>query len=298
MKKDFVSVIIPAYNRETTIVRAIDSVLSQTYPNIECIVVDDCSKDNTATVIKEAFGKDERVHYYKLPHNSGACVARNKGVELAQGEYVAFLDSDDLYRPEKIEKQMDAIKKTGADFCSSGFVSVGIDGSETIVLPYKGTKEEIFNNLLFLNCITTGVLMGKRSCMLETPFDNNQPRYQDWDIALRLYKKYPFVFIEYIGLELIRQEVSISSSTSHQKSLKALHVIYDRNKGGFDKCSRANTQIHWLMGLHSLFVPGQRDLRSLWKGVVGNGFSIHRFGVFLAVLFGMKNHFIDTIQNI
>lgn len=298
MVEKLVSVVIPAYNRESTIIRAIESVLSQSYSNLECIVVDDCSTDNTVELVNTTYANNERVTCYKLPHNSGACVARNKGVEIAKGEYVAFLDSDDRFRPEKIEKQVDALEKSGSDLCASGFVSIGTDGSNTEVRPYKGSKDEVYRELLYLNCITTGVLLGKKECFVEIPFDDKQPRYQDWDIVLRLFKKYTFVFVDYIGLELIRQEVSISSSTSHQKSLRALHVIYNRNKEEYEKCSRANSQIHWLMGLHSQFVPGERDLKSLWIGVTGNGFSLHRFLVFTAILLGMKNLFMDTIQNI
>lgn len=298
MDKKLVSVIIPAYNRGATIERAIESVLSQTYSNIECIIVDDCSTDNTVDVVNKTYHNDERVKCYKLDQNSGACVARNRGVEIARGDYVAFLDSDDRFRPEKIEKQVDALEMSDADLCASGFVSISIDGSKTEVLPYKGPKDEIYRELLYLNCITTGVLLGKKECLVETPFDDKQPRYQDWDISLRLFKKYTFVFIDYIGLELIRQEVSISSSTSHQKSLKALQVIYGRNKEGYDNCCRANTQIHWLMGLHSQFVPGERDLKSLWIGVVDNGFSFHRFLIFIAIVLGFRKLFINTIQNI
>lgn len=298
MNNELVSVVIPAYNREKTIVRAIDSVLNQTYNNIECIIVDDCSKDGTSTLIQSKYNNDNRVIYYKLDKNSGACVARNKGVEISKGTYVAFLDSDDQFMPEKIEKQVDSICKSGADMSATAFVGINTDGTRTIVEPYVGSKQEILNQLLFLNRLTTGVLLGKRSCFVETPFDNSQPRYQDWDLAIRLFKKYNFVFINYVGLELIRQDVSISSTTSHEKTLKGLHNIYEKNKADYDANKKALSQIHWLMGLHSLFVPGNKDIRSLWKGVVGNGLSLHRLGVFVAVNIGLKKLFVNTIQNI
>lgn len=292
-----VSVVIPAFNREKTIIRAIESVLSQSYSNLECIIVDDCSTDNTVDLVNMTYANNERVTCYKLPHNSGACVARNKGVEIAKGEYVAFLDSDDVYKTEKIEKQITALLSSGADFCATGFEHISGDECR-VVLPYKGNKEEILKQLLYLNCITTGVLCGKRSCLLETPFDVKQPRYQDWDIALRLFKKYSFVFIEDVTLELISNPVSISSSTSHSKTLSALKMLYMKNEEDFKKDKRSYSQIHWLMGLHSLFVPGKRDFKSLWSGVAGNGFSLRRFGIFIAVLLGLKNHFASMIQNI
>ena len=99
-----ISVIIPTHNREKTIKKSIDSVLCQTYNNIEIIVVDDKSTDNTEEVINSI--KDNRIKYIKLDENKGACFARNKGIELAQGKYIAFQDSDDEWLPQKLEIQL------------------------------------------------------------------------------------------------------------------------------------------------------------------------------------------------
>ena len=97
---------MPAYNCENFISHAIDSVISQTYKNWELIVVDDCSIDRTAEIVKEYIKKDCRIQYYKLDKNSGAAMARNKAIELAKGKYIAFLDSDDIWFPEKLRKQI------------------------------------------------------------------------------------------------------------------------------------------------------------------------------------------------
>lgn len=293
-----VSVVIPAYNREKTIERAIDSVLSQTYQEIECIVVDDCSTDDTERIVSNRYGADPRVRYHKLEKNSGACVARNKGVEISKGNYVAFLDSDDLYLPNKIEIQIKAIEKSGAQFCATGFIGKSRTGETSIRLPYHGSKEDTLNELLYLNFVTTGVLCGLRRCLLETPFDPQQPRYQDWDIVLRLYKKYDFIFVDDPTLELIYQPNSISSTTSHEKTLRALIMLYGKNAEDYSNNPRANTQIHWLIGLHSMFVPGEKDTRSLWVGVMGNGFSLRRFFVFIAIQMGFTRLFAEKIQHI
>ena len=95
-----VSIIIPTYNRENKLERAVESVLEQSYQYIEVIVVDDCSTDNTVTLMGK-YKDDERVVYYRLEKNSGACVARNKGIELSKGDYIGFLDSDDIFLPKK-----------------------------------------------------------------------------------------------------------------------------------------------------------------------------------------------------
>ena len=106
MYGDLVSVIMPAYNCADFIGRSIESVMNQTYQNWELIIVDDCSSDETALVIQTYAKKDSRIKYHKLKKNSGAAVARNTAVDLAQGTYLAFNDSDDIWKPEKLEKQI------------------------------------------------------------------------------------------------------------------------------------------------------------------------------------------------
>ena len=112
-----VSVIIPAYNRAGTIERSVRSVLDQTVKELEVIVVDDCSTDQTESAVLQIH--DSRVRYDRLGEQSGACVARNRGVDLARGELIAFQDSDDFWKPEKLEKQLYALKEYGADICFS-----------------------------------------------------------------------------------------------------------------------------------------------------------------------------------
>ena len=102
---DLVSIIMPSYNTEDYIGESIQSVINQTYSNWELIIVDDCSNDNTDNVVKP-FLADSRIKYFKNEHNSGAAVTRNKALREAKGEWIAFLDSDDLWMPEKLEKQI------------------------------------------------------------------------------------------------------------------------------------------------------------------------------------------------
>ena len=106
MEKGLVSVIMPSWNTGKFIAESIQSVINQTYSNWELIIVDDCSNDNTDSVVKQ-FLSDSRIKYFKNEHNSGAAVTRNKALREANGEWIAFLDSDDLWLPEKLEKQID-----------------------------------------------------------------------------------------------------------------------------------------------------------------------------------------------
>ena len=101
-----VSVITPSYNCSSYIEKTILSVLNQTYKNWEMLITDDCSQDNSVDIIKKYAEKDARIKLFQLAVNSGAGVARNKSIEHAQGKYIAFLDSDDMWTPDKLEKQI------------------------------------------------------------------------------------------------------------------------------------------------------------------------------------------------
>ena len=110
-KNEMISVITPVYNAEEFLKETIDSVLSQTYENLEYILVDDCSSDNSPEIIKHYTETDSRVKYIKLKENSGAAVARNTGLENAAGRYIAFIDSDDVWYEDKLEKQINFMSK-------------------------------------------------------------------------------------------------------------------------------------------------------------------------------------------
>ncbi len=130
MKKNSVriSIIMPTYNSEKFISASIFSVKNQTYSNWELIIIDDCSSDNTEQAIKEFSSSDHRIKYIKLDKNSGAAVARNRGVEIASGEYLAFLDSDDVWLPSKLEKQLKFMMGNGYLFTSTNYEYVDEQG--------------------------------------------------------------------------------------------------------------------------------------------------------------------------
>ena len=111
MKKDnkkepLVSVIIPAYNAEKIVGYTLDTVINQTYKNLEIIIVNDCSKDKTLDVLNEYAKKDKRIKVMSNEKNSGVAETRNNALKVATGEYIAFVDADDLWNLEKIEKQL------------------------------------------------------------------------------------------------------------------------------------------------------------------------------------------------
>lgn len=128
MNKPNVSVITPVYNAEKFLKETIDSVLKQTYKDYEYLLVDDCSTDSSADIVKEYVENDNRVKYIKLKENSGAAVARNTGLEHAQGRYIAFVDSDDLWYPEKLEKQLTFMQENNEAFTYTKYEHITEDG--------------------------------------------------------------------------------------------------------------------------------------------------------------------------
>lgn len=283
---NLVSVVIPTYNRENTISRAVRSVLNQTYDNIEIVIVDDCSNDHTEEVVKKEFGNNPKVLFHTLDRNSGACVARNKGVQLSHGEYIAFLDSDDEFQPEKISKQIACLERDGVSLCATDYTSFDKNGHEGIVKTHPGTRDAIYKELLYCNFITTGTLMGYRKCFIDVPFDETLPRYQDWDLVLRLAQKYKYHFLEESTLLQYYQPVSITASTNHVKTLSALNTVYYKNIEGYLSDKRAFAQIHWLMGIHKLFINRKDSYKDLWIGVIKNGFNLHRFFIYIYIRLG------------
>ncbi|MBR0449212.1 MAG: glycosyltransferase family 2 protein, partial [Clostridia bacterium] len=113
-----VSVIMPIYNAEKYLADTLNSIFSQDYKDIEIVLVDDCSKDNSANIIMEYQKEHPQIVYYLQEKNMGAGAARNKALELAKGQYVAFLDSDDIWLPDKISRQIELMKKTDSPFSS------------------------------------------------------------------------------------------------------------------------------------------------------------------------------------
>lgn len=154
MEKGLVSIIMPSYNTAPYIKETIQSVLDQTYQNWELIIVDDCSTDNTDEVVASI--KDERIRYLKNEKNSGAAVSRNRALREAKGRWVAFLDSDDLWMPEKLEKQIFFMEKNGYSFSYTNYEEIDVEGNITgvkITGPKKVTKTGMFN-YCWLGCLT------------------------------------------------------------------------------------------------------------------------------------------------
>lgn len=132
-----VSVIMPTYNCGEYIEQSIQSVISQTVSDWEIQIVDDCSTDHTAGLLKPYLGQNTNIHYYRLPHSGGPAAARTEAIRRASGKYVAFLDSDDLWMPDKLEKQITFMEKSGARFSCTAYRQMDAEGNDlhTVMVP-------------------------------------------------------------------------------------------------------------------------------------------------------------------
>lgn len=233
-----VSVIIPSYNRALTIKRSVFSVLNQTYKDIEVIVVDDCSSDNTREVIESI--DDDRLRYYCLEENSGACVARNKGIELAKGEYIAFQDSDDEWLPNKLEVQIKKLKASKADVCFCKMKQFFSDGSSEKFFP-KGLQEGIVNyeKLYEFSRVSTQTIFAKREVCMKHKFDRLVTKSQDYDWVIRAGEEYRFYYTDSV---LVNQYFQSDSITKGGK-IKSIEMCKYFLKKYKDKCKN-NKSFH------------------------------------------------------
>ena len=222
-----ISVIIPTYNRENTIKRSIKSVLIQGPIVTEIIVVDDGSTDKTKQVIDTI--NDNRIKYIKNDKSLGACASRNIGIKNSSNEIIAFQDSDDEWHNNKLETQIPYILEQNYDVVCSGYDQIK-DGSRR----YTGRKvddNEIYSELLLDNFIGTPTIVGKKECFSSTLFDTSIPRFQDWDIMLRISKIYK---VKFLNESLVNAYVQNDSITRNMSSaIISLEIIMNKNKDQF-----------------------------------------------------------------
>jgi len=200
LRLPLVSVIIPAYNAETFIEKTILSVLSQTYNNIEVLVVDDGSRDRTAEIIQTFAQNDHRIILLQQS-NAGVAAARNLAIEKAQGEYIAAIDADDIWYPQNLEKQVQCMLKSEpsvgvvyswsvdineADLLTGGFYNSTIEGEVYTALIYKYFIGNASSSLIRRVCFNK---VGGYNCQLKA---ENAQGCEDWDLHLRIAEYYQF----------------------------------------------------------------------------------------------------------
>ena len=183
---DTVSVIMPAYYSEDTISPAIESVMAQTYSNWELLIYDDCSGDRTLDIAMEYSNKDDRITVVKGNLNSGVASARNKAVKMAGGRYISFLDSDDLWKTDKLQKQIAFMKRNDCAMCYTSYETMDSHGNGTGKIITGLHKEADYESLLRNNYIGTLTVIIDRKYINDFHFTSN--RHEDYLLWLDFVK--------------------------------------------------------------------------------------------------------------
>lgn len=181
-----ISIIMPAYNAEKTLEYAVRSVLVQTYKDFELIIINDCSKDRTPVLIQDLMREDSRIRTINNDKNSGVSLTRHRGVETANGEWLAFLDSDDAWMPDKLEKQVALQRKSGANLLFTGSSFINADGKRINAILHA--PERIgYRKLLKQNLISNSSVMVRKALYQkhESLGDNMHEDFTCWLKALR-----------------------------------------------------------------------------------------------------------------
>jgi len=222
--RPMVSVIIPTYNRNNTLKRAIRSVLNQTFQDFEIVVIDDASTESPEKLIT-AFN-DARIRYFCHESNRGANVARNTGINASSGKYIAFLDSDDEWLPEKLECQIKSFENLPVNV-GAHYSGLTVVSSKGVVLDRRipSASGDILSTLFTRNCIgpLSSVIVRRSALDHSGLFDEQLPASQDWDLYIRIAHHFHFGFTR---KPLVSYHISSDSITKNMKS-KALarHMI-------------------------------------------------------------------------
>jgi glycosyltransferase involved in cell wall biosynthesis len=191
-----VSVVIPSFNRGTLLEGAVRSVLEQTHQDLEVIVIDDGSTDDTVNVLVGLAEKDERIHSLHLDSRRGAQAARNSGIRAAQGRWIAFLDSDDRWLPDSLEARLELARRANAHVVHSDCRVVergDIDARRFGVPPMEG---RVFKELLRgPGPVFPSLLVSKEALTRIGYLDEGITSYQEWDTTIRLAEHYEFAFV-------------------------------------------------------------------------------------------------------
>lgn len=219
--KPFISVIIPNFNRQFLIQRAIESINQQHYPNLEIIIVDDKSTDQSVSIIRDIQKQQDNLSLFVVEENSGANACRSIGVEKARGEYIAFLDSDDYFLPTKLEKQVRILQdRPEVGFVVTGFGAKAVHTLPEGIIPLKETIKQ--NNLGGFSTL----MVRKELFQQVGGLDSNLLSCQDWDLFLKLLQVSQGYKLaeDLVGYEV--QEDSISKNSN--KVIQGYQIVSQR----------------------------------------------------------------------
>lgn len=245
MEEELVSIIMPSYNTGKFIQETINSVINQTYSNWELIIVDDCSTDNTDEIVKNI--NDSRIIYLKNEKNSGAAVSRNKALREAKGRWIAFLDSDDLWVPQKLEKQIKFMKENNYYFSYTNYIEIDENSNPNgrkVTGPKKITKTGMFN-YCWPGCLTVMYDANKIGLIQIEDIKKNN----DYAMWLKVCKKADCYLLSE-DLAMYRKRNGSISNHSYTALIKWHYILYRKAEHQNFICSLFNTCRNMVFGVY------------------------------------------------
>lgn len=311
MPNPLVSVIIPAYNAENFIAETLSSIFAQIYRPIEIVVVDDGSTDKTAEIVKNyQTSKTNKTNQtdktnktndtdliYIYQHNAGPSSARNTGIKAAKGEYIAFLDADDLWTKEKLDKQIQLFKKEPdldivfTDAKITRFNENRIE--ETVMFHKKGLNKEFFGHnyivlnplqkLLKLNFMLTPTVVAKRSCFRNDIFFNEKRKYtEDWELWLKMSLNYKFGYVNDVCVHVRDVRDGLSSHSVHMlisqidilENFLKENTTYVSSQISEDELSKYIKDTYKWAGYHFMLKGNTKLARQLYRKSMKESFDV------------------------
>lgn len=220
-ENETVSVITPVYNASRFLQQTIESALSQTYPDMEIILVDDCSTDSSADIIHDLQKQYSQIVYHLQPRNMGAGVARNTALELATGRFVAFLDADDIWKPEKTALQLELMQEKESPFCFTAIEMIDENGA--VIKKKRPVKEELdYNFLLHNTMIATSTVIIDRQRMgdFRMPIRRGGQDYATW---LKLLRNGTVA----VGINEALEQYRVSAGSLSSNKFKSIRQVWE-----------------------------------------------------------------------
>lgn len=259
MYNPLISIIIPTYNRANLIGKTIESILTQTYSNWECIVVDDFSTDDTEQLLKQFSSKDSRIKYIKNERKKGAQGARNTGILKVQGKFISFFDSDDTMLPERLDKQVRYLQEnTDIDVCTC-YSHLVNDNDEITGAFVWITKGNILRQLLEGNTYVdyNSAVLRKETLEKSGLLDEECTSYQEWDTYINIAQYAKFGTLHELLINY-HQRSSERISNNKERSILGEAYIYSKYKNLFIEQLGKTIYINKLNNLaHSILTQGK-----------------------------------------
>jgi glycosyltransferase involved in cell wall biosynthesis len=249
----FVSFLLAVYNGAEYLAEAIDSILTQTYTNFECIIVNDGSTDESPRIIADYAAKDSRIVVLNAPQNQGLIASLNWGIASAKGDYIARLDADDIAMPHRLATQV-AYLQAHPDITLLGTGAEIIDGKGNFLHTqyYHKAQEAIRVHLLFHNIFIHSSIIAKTAVLREFPFQNEDYLAEDYAVWIKIAEKYPVANIADVLVKHRTHETNITK-VKYERHLQTVYHIFARQlkKLGIEATTQ-QLELHRKIGAYQL----------------------------------------------